>query len=268
MEMNNEKPKNLDEYKEWLKRERGVEISPRTERDYDSVTSKLKRDFEESDFWVALPENLREVNDQYHQEEGYPLLLVTDRPELELKIKPFYSFFLKTFRKNILENGRWPDGPEDGWILPNNWYSRINDIIRTLVIVKYLDGVEFMVDKISSICRQHSMPCHSFFEAKEEGYYAAHFYTEREFEIPRPKWDTEKIIVSIEIQITTQLQEAIRILLHKYYEERRQSIGEEDIKWQWNYTSDEFVANYLGHILHYVEGMIMEIREKQKEEIT
>ena len=26
----------------------------------------------------------------------------------------------------------------------------------------------------------------------------------------------------------------------------------------------EFAANYLGHVLHYVEGMIMDIREKQE----
>lgn len=57
-------------------------------------------------------------------------------------------------------------------------------------------------------------------------------------------------------------------MLHKYYEDKRKGIREEDIKWQWDYKSDEFATNYLGHILHYVEGMIMEIREKQKEEIA
>ena len=264
--MNNEKPKDLTGYKEWLKKEHKIEISAQTETYYDSVTAKIKRDFENSDCWGALTDNLAEFDSQYYSQKGYHLLLTDAKPELY--IKPFESFLGKTLRKNVLQNQNWPAEPDDGWIFPNKWYSRIDDIIRTLIVVKYLDGVEFMVDKISSICRQHSMPCHSFFEAKEEGYYAAHFYAEREFEIPRPNWDTEKIIVSIEIQITTQLQEAIRELLHKYYEERRQGIGEEDIKWQWNYKSDEFVANYLGHILHYVEGMIMEIREKQKEEIT
>lgn len=71
----------------------------------------------------------------------------------------------------------------------------------------------------------------------------------------------------IEIQITTQLQEVIRSLLHKYYEDRRKGVEAEGTKWQWDYKSDEFVANYLGHILHYVEGMIMDIREKQRKEI-
>jgi hypothetical protein len=28
------------------------------------------------------------------------------------------------------------------------------------------------------------------------------------------------------------------------------------------YKSDEFAINYLGHILHYLEGTIVEIRDK------
>ena len=103
-------------------------------------------------------------------------------------------------------------------------------------------------------------------EAREEGYYAAHLYVQREFEIPRIDWDTDKVDISIEIQVTTQLQDAIRKLLHKHYEERRKQVTDDDMKWQWDYKSDEFAANYLGHILHYVEGTIVEIREKQKEE--
>lgn len=263
--MNSEKPKTIDEYKEWLNTEHKIEITRRSCTYYDSVTNSVKADFEKSDFWIALPDNLREFNSEYQLQTRYPLLLPT---EMKLYEKPFDSFLLKTYRKNILENDRWPCEPKGGWILPNNWYSRINDIVRTSVIVKYLDGVDFLVDKIQSLCYEHSLPSEASLEAKEEGYYAAHLYTRMEFEIPRVTWDTEKVVVSIEIQITTQLQEAISKLLHKYYEKRRQMMKEEDIKWQWNYKSDEFIANYLGHILHYVEGMIMEIREKQREEIT
>ncbi|MGB2841354.1 MAG: hypothetical protein WBC40_02565 [Halobacteriota archaeon] len=125
-----------------------------------------------------------------------------------------------------------------------------------------------MIAKIKSLCEQYGKNCKVFLEAREEGYYAAHLYTKHRFEIPKVTWDTEKIDISIEIQITTQLQEGIQKLLRKYYEERRKRVEKRDIKWQWDYKSDEFAAKYLGHILHYVEGMIMEIREKQKEEIT
>ncbi len=264
--MNSEKPKNIDEYKKWLKEEHGIEVSDRTRTYYESITSKIRTDLEKSDFWTQLIEKLREYGGEYLTRTAYPLLIPGFKAELY--IKPFGSFLLKTFRKNILENKCWPDKPEGGWILPNNWYTKINDIIRTLFVVKYLDGVDFMIGKIKPFCEQCSIECRVFLEAREEGYYAAHLYTKQEFEIPRVNWDTERIDVLFEIQITTQLQEVIRKLLHKYYEDRRKRIKEEDIKWQWNYKSDEFITNYLGHILHYVEGMIMEIREKQKEEIT
>jgi hypothetical protein len=263
--MDNEKPQNIDEYREWLSKKHRIDISGRDKTYYSSVTNKIKVDFEKSNFWVKLMENLREYDSEYQLRTGYPLLIPGPKPDLY--IKPFDSFLLKTFRKNVLENERWPGEPKDGWILPNNWFCMINDIVRTLFVVKYLDGVEFLIDKIKTCCELHRLSCNCFLEAKEEGYYAAHLYSEQEFVVPSTNWDTERIKVSTEIQITTQLQEVIRRLLHKYYEERRKRIKEENIKWQWNYKSDEFTVNYLGHILHYVEGMIMEVRETQKEEI-
>jgi ppGpp synthetase/RelA/SpoT-type nucleotidyltranferase len=170
---------------------------------------------------------------------------------------------LKTYRKNILDNKNWPNEPNSGWILPNNWYSRINDIIRTLFIVKYLDGVEYMINELGVYCEQCSILPETHFEAREEGYYAAHLYIRQNFEVPNIKWDTEIIDVSVEIQVTTQLQDVIRRLLHRYYEDSRKNFNRDEY-WQWNYKSDEFSANYLGHILHYVEGMIVEIRDKEK----
>lgn len=263
--MTNKKPKDIDEYKKWLKEKHRIEISNRTQIYYESVVNRIKLDFEKSDFWIQPTENLKEYDGEYLAKTGYHLFTSILKPEL--CIKSFKSFLLKTFRKNILENKRWPDEPEGSWILPNNWHSRINDSVRTLFEVKYLDGVEFMISKIKSICEERHAESKVFLEATEEGYYAAHLYMRREYEIPKINWDTERIDVSIEIQITTQLQEVIRKLLHKYYEDKRKGLKKEDIKWQWNYESDEFVANYLGHILHCVEGMIMDIREKQKEEI-
>ena len=264
--MTDEKPKDIGEYKKWLKEKHKIEISDKTQKYYDSITNIIKLDLEKSDFWIQLTENLREYDSEYYAQKGYNLLNYGFK--LVLRVKSFESFLLKTFRKNIIDNEYWPDEPKDRWILPNNWYSRINDIIRTLFEVRYLDGVEFIIRKVKSICEKHCMECKVSYEATEEGYYAAHLYTRKEFEIPKVKWDTEWIDVSIEIQITTQIQEVIRKLLHKYYEHARKKLEKEDIKWQWNYKSDEFAANYLGHILHCVEGMIMEVRKKQKEKIT
>jgi ppGpp synthetase/RelA/SpoT-type nucleotidyltranferase len=147
-----------------------------------------------------------------------------------------------------------------------NWFGKINDTVRTCLMVKYLDGVEFLSGKLDYLCSLHNVDCRVDYEAKEEGYYAAHVYARQNFEIPSKKWGTEKADVDVEIQITTQLQEVIRQLLHKYYESRRAKPESKRVTWQWDYRSEEFAANYLGHILHYVEGMIVDIRDKQAKE--
>lgn len=255
------KPTDIEEYKKWLKDNHDVKISDRTSTHYDSVMSRMKQDFEKSDLCAELNNNLREYNDEYRINTGYPL---TAQTSLELLTKPFDSFLLKTYRKNVKDNRSWPEEPQGGWVLPDNWFSKINDTLRTLVVVKYLDGVEFLSDRVKLLCDSHGAPCKTFLEAREEGYYAAHLYMEKTFEIPKFTWDTERVDASVELQITTQLQEVIRRLLHTYYEDRREK-GRANKKWQWDYSSEEFSANYLGHILHYVEGMIMEVREKQKE---
>jgi ppGpp synthetase/RelA/SpoT-type nucleotidyltranferase len=136
--------------------------------------------------------------------------------------------------------------------------------VRTLIVVKYLDGVQFLADKLKSFCARRNIACESFLEARDVGYYAGHVYVKQPFEIPRMNWDTEVVQFPVEIQVTTQLQEAVRALLHKYYEDRRGRPKVSGERWQWDYKSDEFAANYIGHTLHFVEGMIVEIREKQK----
>jgi hypothetical protein len=135
-----------------------------------------------------------------------------------------------------------------------------------MFVVKYLDGVTFFVENLGSILSEFGMVSKVDFEAREEGYYAAHLYTEYECEIPKENWDTKKIKAEIEMQITTQLQEVIKNLLHKYYEAKRIRI--EPLHRNGNGIIERRIRHhYLGHILHYVEGMIMDIREKQKEKL-
>lgn len=166
-----------------------------------------------------------------------------------------------------MNNDAFPEEPEGGWIIPENWFLKINDIVRTLFVVKYFDGVKFLISKIENLCKKHNLELLIDYEAREEGYYAAHLYVKQEFEIPKPTWDTKRIFVLVELQITTQLQEVIRKMLHNYYEKKRMMVKKPIEKWQWDYGCDEFCTNYLGHILHYVEGQIMEVRDRQKREI-
>jgi len=260
--MINEKPKNIEEYKEWLKRIHNITITKREITYYESICRDMKEFFIGDTFWKQLNDKLKTYEWDYSQKNsGYKLLYDT---EVILVSKPFKSFFSKTFRRNIIENNNWPNEPYGGWVLPIDCLENINDILRTLIAVKYLDGVKFISERIKELCREFDKKCEVIYQAKEEGYYAVHLYTDQEFEIPKIDWDSKKISIKIEFQITTQLQEIIRKLLHVYYEQKREALTFKETKWQWDYGTDEFAANYLGHILHYVEGMIMEIREKQK----
>jgi hypothetical protein len=260
--MSEDKPKTIVEYKKWLHERHKEEISDRTENHYQGAASRMLEIFEGADFWTSLKHNLKELDARYQIDQGYPLWASPEAPSLS--VKPFDSFLEKTFRQNVLDNENWPEEPKHGWVLPDNWFSKVNDIVRTTLVVKYLDGVEFLVRELQSVCRDCKLFSRPYFEAREEGYYAAHVYVYREFEIPQLTWDTKTVSASVECRITTQLQEVIGRLTHKYYEDRRLRFEKPETKWQWDYSSDEFVANYLGHILHYLEGMIMEIREKQR----
>ncbi len=262
--MNGQKPATIPEYLQWLRERHGVQVQVQAGKNrFDSVATRIRDAFQASPFWKDLIDSLKEFDDEYLVSTAYRLF-VSPAPAV-IEVKPFESFLLKTFRRNILESPHFPEAPEGGWLLPDDWYSRISDIVRTCLVVKYLDGVEFMAAKIEGMCSIHGCQCDLSYEAREEGYYAAHVIVHGTAEIPREDWDSQRIPVALEIQITTQLQEVIRKLLHEYYDRRRSQTERADVKWQWNYKSDEFIANYLGHVLHYAEGMIMEVRNRQAE---
>jgi hypothetical protein len=254
-------PSTIDEYIAWLESSHRVTVGDRESEYHDLVVHRIKRTFETSPFWTEFLSLLPTYEGEYRLATGYPLFLAGTEPTLV--VKGFSSFLLKTFRKNILENPTFPNPAED-WLLPDNWYQRTNDLVRTYVAVKYLDGVTFLMEHMRELATKHSLPHLDEMQARMEGYYAGHFYVRPTVEIPKMTWDTVTSEFSIEIQVTTQLQEVMRQLLHRYYEEHRGIPRAERRDWQWEYRSEEFSANYLGHILHYVEGMIMEVRERDR----
>lgn len=264
-----DKPRDLEEYKIWLKQRHDFEISDLHLAHYERVVKEVRRNLSMSQFWSNLGKELNRCESEYYEETQYHLFMPGHSPGERIEppdwlVKPFDSFLLKTFRKNVLDNKQWPDEPHSGWVLPVNWFSKISDTVRTLFVVKYMDGVQFVSDRIVSLWEGHGARCRVFLEATQEGYYASHIYGSQLLVAPKiGQLGVEEIRVTAEIQVTTQLQEVIRRLLHSYYEQRR-AAGPASTKWQWDHKSDEFAANYLGHILHYVEGMIMEIREKQE----
>ncbi len=261
------RPGNLEEYKDWLRRKCGDFIEQSARNQYCVVADSMKKQFEMCKFWQRLRESLRGFDSGYRLLTGYDLMVTHD---VELCVKTFDSFLDKTFRKNIIHNSRWPEPPEGGWVTPvNRWYDCMSDIVRTRLSVKYLDGVEYLVSRIKDLCSETNTGVEDHWEARDDGYYAVHVNVREKFLVPGPTWEDQELRTAVELRIATQVQELVQTLLHRYYEERRVTpVREQTGKWQWEYENDEFAAAYLGHILHYVEGMMVEIRDKSGGNMT
>ena len=255
------KPQDIKEYCGWLEISLGIKCDAVQRKHYEVVAKSLQEQTENSAFWRTVKGQIGEFDSRYLKMTKHFLFMKSEVPEIHWK--PHDSILDKSFRKNVIENSRWPDPLEGGWITPRDWCSRVNDPIRTVMVVKYLDGVSFLVGELETLAQNHGLRVRSDFEAREEGYYAAHTYVTMQAEIPNIRWDTEKIEFDFEIQTTTQFQEAIRPLTHPFYVARRSRTDPPETKWQWEFKTDEFRVNYLAHTLHHVEGLIVDVRDRE-----
>jgi ppGpp synthetase/RelA/SpoT-type nucleotidyltranferase len=249
-------------YELWLVERHNISNLEGHKNNYEIVTRDLRDFFQNCPFWTSLKRVLPEIDAEYAVSHKFPLV-ATFEPEILIKSWP--SFLEKSYRQNISQNPNYPEPPSQGWCIPPEWYTTIHDIIRTTIVVKYIDGVPLMLDKLKELAETYTLPCISSIETREDGYYGAHFNLCYICEIPTMTWQKENRAIEFEIQITTQIKDVIKRLLHTYYASQRLSgrpTKLSDIA--WNYREEEFVATYLGHILHYVEGMIIEVRDRRR----
>ena len=77
------------------------------------------------------------------------------------------------------------------------------------------------------------------------------------------------VTAKLEIQVTTQLQEVVQGVMHDEYEvSRLKKVGIPELRdstMPWDYTSEQFSISYLGHVLRYVEGMIVQARMRREQ---
>lgn len=256
-----QKPRNEDEFVKWMEAKFGVQ-NELAKSYYESNAARLLRAFQEHPFWKIIGERLKEWDTEYYKDKGVHLISTSDLPVVVSK--PYKSLLNKVYRKDCLNNKAFPNEPEKGWVCPVTWFDKIHDIIRTSFIVRYLDGVKYLDQKLVQVANDAGCQYSCSYEAHDDGYYAAHVAVVLELAIVGMDWQETNHQIEVEIQITTELQEMVKNLLHKYYEDNRRKVIPQDYKWQWDYHSEQFVPNFLGHIAHYLEGMIVEIRDKQK----
>jgi hypothetical protein len=229
---------------------------------YESATEKIVAAAKSAPFWTEYQTQRADLAQAYYSETGFKLFAFPS--DEEPHGKSWESFLLKSFRRNVLDNSNFPGAPARGWLLPGTWITDVHDVVRTVLVVKYLDGVKILIAALESIASIAGADFQSDLQARDTGYYAAHTYTTFSVDLPEDDWTLKRHTMKLEVQITTQLQEVMGKLTHKQYERRRELPASASVNWQWDHSSDAFQPNYLGHILHYAEGMIMEVRDRDR----
>jgi len=142
------RPSNEPQYRRWLKVQHGVNLADQRAR-YQSLTSAMAAEMYANRFWRDLEQKLGSAERDYFSEHAAGLLTYDRAPELELK--SFDSLINKTFRLNVLENDRWPSSPRGGWLTPDRWLEQVKDVVRTTILVRFLDGVPFLLRELTDM---------------------------------------------------------------------------------------------------------------------
>lgn len=205
--------------------------------------------------------SIKEINEEHKRSSGFDI--IAKHYSYNLVQKTFESTVNKSYRINT-NKGKVDliDNP----ILPSEWPSRINDLVRSTVVCRYIDGLEYVSSRLSRRLETRGWKCTYEPVTIDRGYYAYHLY----FEIPITYLDFRsqeeiRCNVKIEVQVTTQFQEVLYDLTHKNYENLRVAKIVRPEDWQWKFGDPLFKAAYISHALHLLEANILELRLSQEQ---
>ena len=184
---------------------------------------------------------------------------------LDLYEKPFASAFEKAYRIDCLGNDDWPDPPDGrrAWLQPSNYQATLNDLVRTTIYVRFMDGAPFLAERLAETTREHGVMSSIEYRSDATGYYAIHLSVALEAYVTGIGWEAELVNFDVEIQIATMTQWVLRTLSHDLYARQRVSRPDDD-QWQWQPSGEPFQTSYLGHLLHYADGMMVELRKQSE----
>jgi ppGpp synthetase/RelA/SpoT-type nucleotidyltranferase len=253
----------FEDYPKWAVDNLKFNFSEETKNRFGANTASLLTQVRTCAFYEELAAFLLEAEREYESKHHVKLLMTKDTPQFVEK--SYDSTINKTYRSNILENFKFPNEPRWGWTTHDNVYTQLQDLIRTTIFCRYLDGPAFLAEKLLELAKKHSLQgAEVRSQERDSGYYAYHFYAQLPATFFDEKWGQRKADVTFEIQITTQMQEVLRELSHSFYEEHRISL-DVDQKWKWDHSAPRFRASLMGHTLHLLEGVLLELRDKKNE---
>lgn len=258
--------RNPGEFMEWSTNDTCGAFTTHMKAWYGINQANLYTTLSDSHFATELPQCLSAAEREYKERCGADLFAFRRTPKLDWNKKPYESFVEKLFRLNCLENPDFPGPPKGGWCSLAKSFEVVDDIIRTTIIVAYADGPTFLAEKIGELAARLGLKFSLKDHAKDKGYYAQHFYMILPLSVSSPTAADEypELQVPVEIQITTELQGALREITHRLYEQERLQGGLAP-DWKTQFRSGRFRAAYMAHSLRFIEAMIVELREAVRE---
>jgi ppGpp synthetase/RelA/SpoT-type nucleotidyltranferase len=250
----------FDQYLEWTVQTLHADWGDaRYRRLYDANVITALNTVQSHPFFQKLDSVLSSASQQYNPEK--PDQLLTHGPTVHLVSKPFDSVIDKSFRRNVLKNDNFDNPPADGWCCPDNPFGTLNDTIRGLTVCRYIDGPLHVCQNLA----RHADACdlESSYKSRQDdtGYYAYHFYIRIPVQLMKPDLEQLQVALSVELQVTTQLQEVLKDLTHGFYEEIRTRQNASTDDWKWRYDTPRFRGSYIGHTLHLLEGIIVDLKD-------
>ena len=204
-------------------------------------------------FWTTANNSLTQWRTEYRSLVGSDLLLQPSLPDFRNKSESsIRDKILRLCKKNRdnLSNIITVDGPP----IPN-----LNDIVRTRVACRYIDGVEFLARKFMEVGEETNCNSKLSREGRIEGYFAQHITFEQSV-ILRLAGHEQIATVICEIQLASELATRIWDASHPLYEDARMQRNA-PAEWQWKPTDPRFIANQLGHMIHLADGLLVQLRD-------
>ena len=193
--------------------------------------------------------------------EGDGLLAENQASSFQLFKKGYPSVVNKIYRRNCHWNRFWPDKPKGGWVKFDDVYEKFDDIIRCTLVSRYLDGGEAIGKRLEEIGHLHSVEVAVSPRATDQGHYAWHAYVTTDQDV-FIAGDVCSVPLRCEIQIVTLLQSVLKGLTHQFYEKSRIADTAKPADRRWQFHSPEFKGEFLGHTLHLVDSMLVELRDE------
>lgn len=252
----------LDDYLNWHRENLGEDLESAELRSIYAVNT---RNLFSS---VNVDEYFKNLQSAYEESAKKGLMADGQNGNIEFNVKSYESVINKVYRQNCHWNRRWPNEPKDGWVKFENIFQRIDDIIRATIVSRYLDGVSLLSQVAVDLSDSYeAISANASPRATDTGHYAWHVYVLSRQQIVT-KIGVEEVEFFVEIQVITQLQSVLRGLTHSFYEKARLSDHTPAAERRWDYEASRFKGEFLGHTLHLVNSMILELRKLKEADDT